>query len=89
MNTQEIKHRNCIITPTPTEKFPEMVTITKTPKVKEIFNTRKYVTQSHAIIAIDTWEAESLIGRGNKKVREELIELGLDTEEPLDFVEEN
>jgi hypothetical protein len=89
MNTQELKHRNCIITPTPTEKFPEMVTITKTPKVKEIFNTRKYVTQSHAVIAIDTWEAESLIGRGSKKVREELIELGLDTEEPLDFVEEN
>ena len=89
MNTQEIKHRNCIITPTPTEKFPDMVTITKTPKVKEIFNTRKYVTQSHAVIAIDTWEAESLIGRGSKKVREELIELGLDTEEPLDFVEEN
>ena len=89
MNTQEIKHRNCIITPTPTEKFPQMVTITKTPKVKEIFNTRKYVTQAHAIIAIDTWEAESLIGRGSKKVREELIELGLDTEEPLDFVDEN
>jgi hypothetical protein len=89
MNTQELKHRNCIITPTPTEKFPHMVTITKTPKVKEIFNTRKYVTQSHAVIAIDTWEAESLIGRGSKKVREELIELGLDTEEPLDFVDEN
>ena len=55
MNNTELKHRNCIITPTPTEKFPEMVTITKTPKVKEIFHTRKYVTQSHAIIAIDTW----------------------------------
>ena len=89
MENTTIKHRNCLIENTPTEKFPEMVTITKTPKVKQIFLTRKYITQSKAIIAIDEWEAEGLITRGGKKVVEELIELGLDEEEAILSVDED
>jgi hypothetical protein len=88
MNNETIKHRNCLIQDTPTEKFPEMVTIIKTPKVKDIFHERKYITRSKAIIAIDEWEAEGLIMRGGKKVVEELIELGMDEEEAILSVDE-
>ena len=37
------KHRNCIIENTPTDKFPDMVTITKTPKLRDYFLDRRYI----------------------------------------------
>jgi len=42
------KHRNCLIVQTPTEKYPEMVTITKTPKLRDTFLNRRYVSLEHA-----------------------------------------
>jgi hypothetical protein len=69
------KYKNIIIEATPTESFPELVTLTKTPKNKKIFLGRKYINLNKAITAIDTYIAEELIGRGSTKVREELTEL--------------
>ena len=43
-NTQVYKHRNCIIHATPTEQHPDMVKIIKTPKVREVFLDRRYVS---------------------------------------------
>ena len=77
----QYKHRNCIIETTPTEKFPQMVTITKTPKLRSIFEGRRYLTPQHAEIAIETWEAERMITSKEKYVKKELEEIGLSTEE--------
>jgi len=70
-----IKYKNILIESTPSEAFPELVTLTKTPKNKKIFLGRKYINLNKAITAIDTYIAEELIGRGSTKVREELTEL--------------
>jgi hypothetical protein len=69
------KYKNIIIESTPSEAFPELVTLTKTPKNKKAFLGRKYINLNKAITAIDTYIAEELIGRGSTKVREELTEL--------------
>jgi hypothetical protein len=69
------KYKNIIIESTPTESFPELVTLTKTPKNKKAFLGRKYINLNKAITAIDTYIAEELINRGSTKVREELTEL--------------
>jgi hypothetical protein len=69
------KYKNIIIESTPTESFPELVTLTKTPKNKKAFLGRKYINLNKAITAIDTYIAESLIDKGRFKVREELTEL--------------
>jgi hypothetical protein len=69
------KYKNIIIESTPTEAFPELVTLTKTPKNKKIFLGRKYINLTKAITAIDTYIAEELISKGGTKVKEELTEL--------------
>lgn len=82
MNTH-YKHRNCIIETTPTEKFPTMVTITKTPKLRSHFLNKRYLTPQHAEIAIETWEAERMIDSKEKYVKKELEEIGLGEEDFL------
>ena len=60
MNTQ-YKHRNCIIESTPTEQFPDMVTITKTPKLIEAFLNKIYISLENAHAQIELFESERLI----------------------------
>jgi len=74
-NTQVYKHRNCIITPIPTEQFPEMVKITKTPKVRETFLDRRYVTLAHAHKQIELFESERLIKQKGKYIKSELSDV--------------
>ena len=75
------KYKNVLIENTPTEKFPTLVTITKTPKNKVEFLHKKYISRDKAVIAIDAYIAETLIEKGGKKVKEELEELfGLEAE---------
>ena len=75
------KYKNIIITPTPSEQFPELVTLTKTPKNKAHFLGKKYINPTKAIVAIDAYIAEELIGKGERKVKEELMEVfGADVE---------
>ena len=66
------KHRNCIIETTPTEQYKEMVTITKTPKVRGDFLNRRYLTLSHAHKAIELFESERLINSKLKYVKSQL-----------------
>jgi hypothetical protein len=66
------KHRNCIIEDTPTDKFTEMVTITKTPKMRSYFEGRRYLTLKHAHTAIEVWESERLINSKEKYVKSQL-----------------
>ena len=69
------KHRNCIIELTPTEKFPDMVTITKTPKLRQRFLDKRYLTLKHAHAAIEGFESERLISSKEKYVKSQLSEV--------------
>ena len=76
MNKQtQYKHRNCIIELTPTAKFPDMVTITKTPKLRSYFQDRRYLTLKHAHTAIEAFESERLINSKEKYVKSQLQEV--------------
>ena len=66
------KHRNCIIEDTPTDKYPDMVTITKTPKLRSYFVGRRYLTLKHAHTAIELFESERLISSKEKYVKSQL-----------------
>ena len=74
-NTMIYKHRNCIIETTPTEEHGEMVTITKTPKIRNDFEGRRYLTLSHAHKAIEMFESERLINSKLKYVKSQLSEV--------------
>ena len=74
MNKQ-YKHRNCIIQDTPTEKFPKMVTIIKTPKLRGYFQERRYITLEKCITAIETFESERLINSKEKYVKAQLSDV--------------
>ena len=60
-----------------TEKYPEMVTITKAPAVYSKLVGKKYVSRERFILFIEGEKAEALIDKGAKSVKEELIEAGL------------
>ena len=75
MSTIQYKHRNCIIVPTPSEQFPEMVTITETPKLRSDFTNRRYLTLKHAHKAIELFESERLIKSKTKYVKAQLSEV--------------
>lgn len=68
------KYKNIIIEETPSEKYPTLVTMTKTPKTKSEFLGKKYITLEKAILAVDTYLAENLITRGTKKDGESMRE---------------
>jgi len=74
MNTQ-YKHRNCIIELTPTEQFPEMVTIIKTPKLREGFLNKRYISLEKAHAQIELFESERLIRSKEKYVKAQLSEI--------------
>jgi hypothetical protein len=72
MSTTTYKHRNCIIQLTPSEKYPEMVTITKTPKMRSDFLDRRYLTLKHAWTAIELFESERMINAKDKYIKSQL-----------------
>lgn len=69
------KHRNCIIELTPTEQHKELVTITKTPKIRNTFEGRRYLTLEHAHKAIEMFESERLIKSKEGYVKKQLKEV--------------
>jgi len=75
MSTTTYKHRNCIIQLTPTEKYPEMVTITKTPKLREGFLNKRYISLEKAHAQIELFESERLIRSKEKYVKAQLEDI--------------
>ena len=72
-NTNTIyKHRNCIIESTPTESFPEMVTITKTPKLRSNFLNKRYISLEKAFLQIEAGESERMIRSKDKYIKAQL-----------------
>tara|TARA_B110000211_G_C13943499_1_gene492793 strand:+ start:684 stop:947 length:264 start_codon:yes stop_codon:yes gene_type:complete len=74
------KHRNCIIELTPSETIPEMVTITKTPKLRSGFEGRRYINLEKAWEQIELYESMRLI-----KSKDEYIKGQLEDVVILDF----
>ena len=72
MSTTTYKHRNCIIQTTPSDKYPEMVTITKTPAIRKDFEGRRYLTLEHAHKQIEMFESERLIKSKSKYIKSQL-----------------
>lgn len=78
MNKQDtVKYNQAHITNTPTEKYPTMVTITKTIKRLKGIEGRRFITLKHAQQAVDIERGEMIIERGAKKVKKELQSIGL------------
>ena len=74
MNKQ-YKHRNCIIEDTPTDRFPEMVTITKTPKLREAFLNKRYISLEKAHAQIELFESDRMIRSKEKYVKAQLSDI--------------
>lgn len=72
MKNKTFKHRNCIIVSTPSEKFPELVTITKTPKIRKDFEGRRYLSLKKCFIQIELFESERLINSKESYVQAQL-----------------
>jgi hypothetical protein len=71
----EVKHRNCIITSTPTEQFPNMVTIIKAPKIRSSFLNSRYINIERCVEHIETLESERLINSKETYVKVQLREV--------------
>ena len=74
-NTMKYKHRNCIIELTPSDRYPDMVTITKTPKMRSDFEGRRYLTLEHAFKQLELFESERLINKKESYVKAQLEEV--------------
>lgn len=72
MSNTIYKHRNCIIEDTPTEQFPNMVTITKTPKLRQYFQDRRYISLEKAFLQIEVYESERLISKKEPYIKSQL-----------------
>ena len=71
----QVKHRNCTIISTPTEQFPHMVTVTKTPKIREVFLDRRYITLEKCYLTIEAFESDRLINNKETYVKVQLREV--------------
>jgi len=75
MEGNKFKHRNCIIEKTPSETLPEMVTITKTPKLREDFLNKRYINLEAAFKQIELFEDMRLIRSKEKYVKAQLSDV--------------
>lgn len=66
------RYKTYKIQETPTEKFSEMVTITKGKTL-----TKKFITLEKAKLWIETEQSLKMINKGAKKVKGELSSIGL------------
>ena len=65
-----------------TEKYPEMVLITATPKAFEDLIGKKYVTRVRCIATLEAYIAEGTIAKGEKSIIKELDANGIVPMEP-------
>ena len=75
-----LRFKSCSIESTPTDKFPDMVTITKTTKALNDLLNRKYISLEKAKVTIETLKADNLILSGGKSVNKQLMTIGKGSE---------
>ena len=71
------RYKNCRIEETPLGKYPEMVTIVRTPAKYKSIKNKKYLNMEKCKIAIDLQVATSLINKGGMRSAKDLETLGL------------
>ena len=71
------RYGNVSISDVSNEKYPELVMITAGPAKYADLMGKKYINKDFAMKAINTEQAESLIGKGAKSVVKELISIGI------------
>ena len=69
---KKYKHRNCIIEDPPSDAYPEMVTIVKTPKLRGDFQGKRYITLDKCFLQIELFESNRLINSKEKYVKAQL-----------------
>lgn len=74
-----LRYQNVSIADMSNEKFPEMVIVTNGPAKYDGLYGKKYVNLQSAMVAIDGYQAESLIGKGQLTVKKELMSVGINT----------
>jgi stress response protein YsnF len=76
-----MKYRGVTIENTPTEKFPELVTISKTTKkVNELLN-KKFISTTKAINAVDAYLSEIFIEKTKVTAYKDILKVsGADIE---------
>ena len=78
------KYGKFVIEDCPTDKYPELVTITVAPKMYDDFIGRKYINRDKCITTIESVRTGDSIDKGAKSVVKELDSIGL---VPLDTPE--
>ena len=73
-----LKRAGFTIASTPSEKFPQLVTILKSPKVHNWMNGKKYLDIHKCSIAVDELIAENMVAKVTKNAKKDLLELGLE-----------
>ena len=77
MNKEDkLRYLNYTIINTPTDSFPEMVTITKGAKKYDLVD-RKYVNLHKAKIAVEVATVDTRIKNQAKQAKKDLVNLGL------------
>ena len=71
------KYGKFVIEDCPTDKYPELVTITVAPKMYDDFIGRKYITRAKCISTIEAVRTGDSIDKGAKSVAKELDSIGL------------
>ena len=71
------KYGKFVIEDCPTDKYPELVTITVAPKMYDDFIGRKYITRAKCITTIESVRTGDSIDKGAKSVAKELDSIGL------------
>ena len=76
------KYGKFVIEDCPTDKYPELVTVTVAPKMYDDFIGRKYITRVKCITTIESVRTGDSIDKGAKSVVKELDSIGLVPMEP-------
>ena len=78
------KHGKFYIEDAATEKYPEMVIVTKAPKTFEDIIGKKYINREKCIATLDVYVAEGTIAKGEKSIIKELDANGIVPLEPAE-----
>lgn len=75
--TNITKYKLIHIKSTPSDTYPELVTLAKSPKSLNYLNGKKFISLDKAIVYIDSIRAELLIMGGGPLANEDLVSIGL------------
>lgn len=78
-----IKYVGFIIEKIESDKYPELVVVSKAPKMASHLDGKRYVTLDFALKNIDAFMSEHITQKDSMRVNRELVEIGLDPDEVM------